>query len=149
MVKRGSFARDWHLIKLSRSWHPKDVAGQILSRLTADGPPDVVEAVNKIAFTLGFEDGKDFLSRMPEGIDCVSVLESFFLLTGISCELDTEEEQQPHLYIKKECGSLFGDGGGCDASVATAFISGFVHAVARSAHISDRDDVLVVDLAPV
>ena len=147
MVKRGSFARDWHLIKLSRSWHPKDVAGKILSRLTTDGPPDVVEAVNKIAYTLGFEDGKEFLSRMPGAIDAVSVLESFFLLTGISCELETEE-QQLHLYIKKECGSLFGDGV-CDASVAAAFISGVVHAVATSAHISDRDDVLVVDLAPV
>ncbi|NYT06459.1 MAG: hypothetical protein GKC04_08890 [Methanomicrobiales archaeon] len=147
MVKRGSFARDWHLIKLSRSWHPHDVAGKILSRLVAGGAPGVAKAVADIAYALGTEEGREFLGRMPAGMDAVSVLESFFLVTGISCDLDTEGKQ-PVLYIKKECGSLFGNGG-CTPEVAAEFIRGFVHAVASPAHVRDQDDVLIVDLSYV
>jgi hypothetical protein len=137
-----SFARDWQLIKLSRTWHPHDLSGAILERMLTAHNPLVVTEIGKAARVLGAEEGRQFRERMPAGIDEVTVLESLFLIGGIWCEV-TRDEEGALLKIKKDTGSFLGGGRHLE-TIAIPFLAGIVEAVAPDARVRETGDLLEV-----
>lgn len=142
MVQRGSFARNWNLIKIARSWHPHEIAGELLSRLMERDSPGVHEQLKAIAHQLGTDEGNRFLARTPEGMDDASILESYFLVSGIPCEVE-RENGFAQLFIKKEPGNIFFNQPGMERLI-TAFFSGFVRAISDSAIFIEKETYIVV-----
>ncbi|HDR72321.1 MAG TPA: hypothetical protein ENN85_00150 [Methanoculleus sp.] len=138
----GSFARDWQLIKLARTWQPHDLAGAILERLVEHRNPLVMVEIGKAARALGAEEGRQFRERMPAGMDAVSVLESLFLMGGIWCEA-VRGDAGALLRIKKETGTFLA-GGAQQRAVAIPFLSGVIEAVAPGAQVREAGDLLEV-----
>ncbi|MDT8358668.1 MAG: hypothetical protein RQ758_09230 [Methanomicrobiaceae archaeon] len=140
MTHRGSFGRNWSLIKLARTYHPHDIAGEILAELAAD--PLQREKVSSAAKRIGEAEGRRFLERSPEGISPADILDGYFLIHAIPTEAD-RESTPPALYVKKECGSLF-PGQGCSPAILAAYISGFTRAIAPNALVQDGGDHLII-----
>jgi hypothetical protein len=143
MLRRGSFARDWNLIKATRTWHPHDMAGDVLERLLEDASEGMLSEVTDIAYRLGVEEGRRFLDRTPVGMDDASVLESYFLVSGIPCEVEEEEGGHKLLHIRKEKSSMFAVNPGM-RRLSSAFVFGFVSAVTRRAAIEEEDSFILV-----
>jgi hypothetical protein len=140
MNHRGSFGRNWSLIKLARTYHPHDIAGEILAELAGD--PLQREKVSSAARRIGEAEGRRFLERSPEGLAPSDVLDGYFLIHAIPCEAGSEGEDTT-LYVKKECGSLF-PGIPCNTAILAAYISGFTRAIAPTASIRDGGDHLAI-----
>jgi hypothetical protein len=140
----GSFARDWQLIKLARTWHPHDISREIVERLLDAHNPLVVKEIGKAAHALGAEEGRQFKERMPAGMDEVSVLESLFLVGGIWCEA-ARDEDGARLRIRKDTGSFLGGGKHLEA-ITLPFLTGIIEAIAPGAKVSEHTDLLDVEL---
>jgi len=138
----GSFARDWQLIKLSRTWHPHDLSGAILERLLEAHNPLVVTEIGKAARALGAEEGKQFRERMPAAMDEVTVLESLFLVGGIWCEA-ARDEDGAMLRIRKDTGTFLGGAGHLE-TIAIPFLAGIIEAIAPGARVREYGDLLEV-----
>jgi hypothetical protein len=140
MNHRGSFGRNWSLIKLARTYHPHDIAGEILAELTGD--PLQRDRVASAARRIGEAEGRKFLERSPEGLSSADILDGYFLVHAIPTEAVREGEHTT-LYIKKECGSLF-PRTPCNSAILAAYISGFTRAIAPTASIRDGGDHLAI-----
>ena len=144
MVNVGSFARDWQLIKLSRSWQPQDIAGEVLRRLMKNGSGDVRAELKETIYSIGIEDGAKFRERIPARSDAGLLVEGFFLIAGISCTVEGEGPSR-RLFIKKECGHIFKDGE-CSDEIAAHYLSGYIRGIAPGAVVLDEGDYFIVDL---
>ncbi len=41
-MKKGQFSRDWSLLKLARTWEPRDIGGEVIERVMQEGTPETV-----------------------------------------------------------------------------------------------------------
>ncbi|UUX92094.1 hypothetical protein [Methanoplanus endosymbiosus] len=86
MVKTGSFARDWQLIKLSRDLKPHDISGEVLNRLIEDSDEDVAQKIEEIVVDIGERDGKSVHERMSASMNPETVIEGLLIASGIMYE---------------------------------------------------------------
>lgn len=145
MAQRGSFGRNWNLIKVSRNWKPHGIAEEILRNVLDEGDPEVRDAILAAAGKLGGREAEQFLDRTPEGMDATAILESYFLISGIPCEVEKGDDRST-LYVKKECG-LLSENVSCNRALAGAYLAGFIRAVAKNAAIMEVQDHIRIELA--
>ncbi|MFA7562236.1 MAG: hypothetical protein WCY70_02230 [Methanoculleus sp.] len=81
-----SFARDWQLIKVTRSLQRQDVTGSLMQRLLMDAPAGLTERIAAIARRLGEENGTELLTHTRERLDPPTLMEGLLLTWGIPCE---------------------------------------------------------------
>jgi len=137
----GSFARNWQLMKLARNWRPGDVGWEIVGRLLSDPRSHMNAEIIRIASELGYEEGSKFISRFPRDTDLVTVLEGFFLLTGITCM--TEEEEGVTFFSLQEGEGLLADAIP-NRQVTAAYMRGCIRAIAPEAEVSTEDGQMAV-----
>ncbi|NLA99361.1 MAG: hypothetical protein GX837_00065 [Methanomicrobiales archaeon] len=81
-----SFARDWQLIKVTRSLRRQDVTGSLVQRLLMDAPAGLTERIAAISRRLGEENGTELLTHTEERLDPPTLMEGLLLTWGIPCE---------------------------------------------------------------
>ncbi|WP_062397062.1 hypothetical protein [Methanogenium cariaci] len=64
-MKKGQFSRDWSLLKLARTWEPRDIGGEVVERVMQEGTPEAVMGILHVISDIGFEDGEKAKERMP------------------------------------------------------------------------------------
>ncbi|WAI01159.1 hypothetical protein [Methanogenium organophilum] len=141
-MKKGQFSRDWSLLKLARTWEPRDIGGEVVERVLREGSPEAVADILDVIGTIGFEDGEKAKERMPSLMQPVEIIESTLLVAGVETErLDGEE--RPTIMINLEAHDLFGYPFSM-TEPAVAYITGFVQAVSGGAAVSQSEDHLLI-----
>lgn len=130
-MKKGQFSRDWSLLKLARTWEPRDVGGEVIERVLREGTPEAVMDILHVIGTIGFEDGKKACERMPPFMEPAEIIESTLLVAGVEMERQEGEDGLTILLNLNET-SLFAYPFSM-AEPAAAYVTGYVQAVAGGA----------------
>jgi|GEM_PF-3130415 len=140
-MRRGAFARDWEVIRLSRKWHPTDVAEAILAHLLETPEPELATAVREAARAAGRDQGEVFRERARKHPDPLTVVEAVLLSTGISAE----REQRPggvRLVVDVRPVQIVPG----EVSLAAAYLGGFISSIIPGASIEAGDEHIVVTI---
>ncbi|WFN35306.1 hypothetical protein L1S32_04075 [Methanogenium sp. S4BF] len=144
-MKKGQFSRDWSLLKLARTWEPRDIGGEVIERVLREGAPEAVMDILHVIRDIGFEDGEKAKERMPPFMQPAEILESTLLVAGVQMEREEEGSGEDGLVITvhlDETG-LF-DYPFTMAEPAAAYVAGFVQAVAGAATVSRSGNFLLI-----
>lgn len=133
-MKKGQFSRDWSLLKLARTWEPRDIGGEVIERVLREGSPEAVMDILHVISDIGFEDGMKAKERMPPFMQPAEVIESTLLVAGVEMEREDEDDGLV-LTVNLEETGLF-DYPFTMAEPAAAYVTGFVRGVAGDAAVS-------------
>lgn len=140
--KGGSFGKEWQLMKLSRTWKPYNISDDLLKIITEGGNYDTKELLKEAAYHKGQRLGGEFVSKMPDKNDRVVILETFFLISGISYRIQ-REESKTKIQVEKDAKKLV-TGNWMDESTYISFFSGFIGAITKGASIYESENIITV-----
>lgn len=126
-----SFARDWQLIKVTRSLRRHDVTGALVQRLLMDAPAGLTERVAAIARRLGEENGTELLSHAEEQLDPPTLMEGLLLTWGIPCEATNADGGGVTIAIDGAAAAV--QETFANIRVAEPYLEGYVRALQRDA----------------
>jgi hypothetical protein len=141
-MKKGQFSRDWSLLKLARTWEPRDIGGEVIERVLQEGTPEAVMDILHIISDIGLEDGEKAKGRMPPFMQPAEIIESTLLVAGVEME-QQDEEDGLILLVNLDAHGLFGYPFTM-AEPAAAYVTGFVRAVAGDATVSRSENELLI-----
>jgi len=151
-MKKGQFSRDWSLLKLARTWEPRDIGGEVIERVMAEGTPEAVMDILRVIGAIGFEDGEKACERMPPFMAPVEVIESTLMVAGVEIERedggDVDEGNRGDdsvLLVNLDAHALFSYPFTM-AEPAAAYVTGYVQAVAGGAAVVRDGAVLRIRL---
>jgi len=133
-MTKGQFSRDWSLLKLARTWEPRDIGGEVIERVMQEGTPEAVMGILHVISDIGFEDGLKAKERMPPFMEPAEIIESTLLVAGVEMKREEGENEGDGLVItvNLDVPGLFSYPFTM-AEPAAAYVTGFVQAVAGGA----------------
>jgi len=137
-----AFGKEWQLMKLSRTWKPYNISDDLLKIITEAGNYDTKELLKEAAYHKGQSLGGEFVSKMPDKNDRVVILETFFLISGISYHIH-KEENNTKIQIEKDAKKLV-MGNWMDEPTYISFFSGFIGAITKGASIYESRNIITV-----
>jgi len=143
-MRRGAFARDWEVIRLSRKWHPTGVAEAILVHLLETPEPELTTAVREAARAAGRDQGEAFREHARKHPDPLTVVEAVLLSTGISAERERRPAGVRLIVDLRPVQIVPGTPG--EASLAAAYFGGFISSMIPGASIETGDEHIVVTI---
>lgn len=143
-MRRGAFARDWEVIRLSRTWQPTDVAEAVLAHLLDDPDPGLSDAVREAARAAGRDQGEVFRERAHNHPDPLTVVEAVLLSTGISAEREDGPEGVRLIVDVRPVQILPDTAGG--VLLAAAYLEGFISSIIPEASVDAGDEQVVVTI---
>lgn len=141
-MTKGQFSRDWSLLKLARTWKPRDIGGEVIERVMQDGTPEAVTDILRVIRDIGFEDGKKAAERMPPFMEPAEIIESTLLVAGVETER-VDGDGGFIILVSLDAHHLFGYPFSM-AEPAVAYVTGFVGAIAGDAAVSRSEDHLKI-----
>ena len=141
-MTKGQFSRDWSLLKLARTWEPRDIGAEVIERVMQDGTPEAVTDILRVIRDIGFEDGRKAKDRMPPFMDPAEIIESTLLVAGMETERQDDGEYLTIL-INLDAHGLFGYPF-TTVEPAAAYVTGFVGAIAGGVAVSRSEDLLKI-----
>jgi len=152
-MKKGQFSRDWSLLKLARTWEPRDIGGEVIERVMAEGSPEAVMDILRVIGAIGFEDGNKACERMPPFMAPVEVIESTLMVAGVEIEREDGGDggdegnrgDDTVLLVHLDAHALFSYPFTM-AEPAAAYVTGYVQAVAGGAAVVRDGDLLQIHL---
>ncbi|MHC1626600.1 MAG: hypothetical protein ACXQTN_04580 [Methanoculleaceae archaeon] len=141
-MRRGRFARDWEVVRLTRRYQPPGIAGSILRHLMGCHDASVIKAVCDAARAAGHEHGEEFRGRVEKHPDPLTVVEAILLMSGIPAGREDGEEGT-RLVIDIRSSSIF-SGNSADVQVVAAYIEGFVSSIIPNVEVKVEEERLVV-----
>jgi hypothetical protein len=144
-MTKGQFSRDWSLLKLARTWKPRDIGGEVIERVMQDGTPEAVTDILRVIRDIGFEDGKKAAERMPPFMEPAEIIESTLLVAGVETErLDGDDGDGGFIIlVNLDAQGLFGYPF-TTLEPAAAYVRGFVGAIAEGAAVSRSGNQLKI-----
>ena len=139
-MKKGQFSRDWSLLKLARTWEPRDIGGEVIERMLKEGSPETATGILNVIRDIGFRDGVKAKERMPPFMQPAEIIESTLLVAGVEMEREEGEDGLVLTIDLAETGLFrypF-----TMAEPAAAYVTGYVQAIARDATITRSEDHL-------
>ncbi|KAF1078358.1 hypothetical protein [Methanogenium sp. MK-MG] len=133
-MKKGQFSRDWSLLKLARTWEPRDIGGEVIERVMQEGRPEAVMSILHVIGDIGFEDGQKAKERMPPFMQPSEIIESTLLVAGVETERQDGEDGLT-ITVNLDAHGLFGYPFSM-AEPAAAYVTGFVRAVTEGAAVT-------------
>ena len=141
-MTKGQFSRDWSLLKLARTWEPRDIGGEVIERVLTVGSPEAVMDILHVIGAVGFEDGIKAKERMPSLMEPEEIIESTLLVAGVETKrLDGDD--RPAIMVNLEAHGLFGYPFSM-TEPAVAYVTGFVQAVSGGAAVSQSENHLLI-----
>lgn len=134
-MKKGQFSRDWSLLKLARTWEPRDIGGEVIERVMQAGSPEAVMDILHVISDIGFEDGEKAKERMPPFMQPSEIIESTLLVAGVETERQDDKEGGLTILVNLDAHDLFSYPFTM-AEPAAAYVTGFVHAIDGGAAVS-------------
>ena len=151
-MTKGQFSRDWSLLKLARTWEPREIGGEVIERVIAEGSPEAVMDILRVIGAIGFEDGEKACKRMPPFMQPAEVIESTLMVAGVEIERETDRDGEggdgrdgPVLLVHLDAHALFSYPFTM-AEPAAAYVTGYVQAVAGGAAVVRDGAVLRIRL---
>ncbi len=133
-MKKGQFSRDWSLLKLARTWEPRDIGGEVIERVIQEGTPEAVMGILHAISDIGFEDGLKAKERMPPFMQPSDIIETTLLVAGVEVE-HQDTEDGPITIVILNAHGLFGYPFSM-AEPAAAYVTGYVRAVTEGAAVT-------------
>lgn len=133
-MKKGQFSRDWSLLKLARTWEPRDIGGEVIERMLSEGSPETVMDILDAIRDIGFDDGEKAKERMPPFMQPAEIIESTLLVAGVEMEQEEGEDGLVLTVNLAETG-LFRYPFSM-TEPALAYVTGYVQAIAGDATIA-------------
>lgn len=143
-MKKGQFSRDWSLLKLARTWEPRDIGGEVIERVLREGTPETVMDILRVVSAIGFEDGEKACERMPPFMKPAEVIESTLLVSGVEMERE-EDTDGCVLLVNLDTHALFSYPFSM-TEPAAAYVTGYIHAVSEGATVVRSGNMLHIRL---
>lgn len=141
-MKKGQFSRDWSLLKLARTWEPRDIGGEVIERMLQEGKSETVMDILDAIRDIGFKDGEKAKARMPPFMQPAEIIESTLLIAGVDTAREGgDTEHGLVLTINLTETGLFWYPFSM-AEPAAAYVTGYVRAIAGDATIQHAGDHL-------
>jgi len=144
MARGGLFAKDWQLLKLSRSERRHDIAGPLVRLLLDEDTPAMKASIERAARTLGAGDAEALLARLSLPIDRTQLAESMLLMWGIPFERQ-EKDGRSTIRITRGPGPS-GKPALIDERISVPYLSGYFSVLVPGAAVRDDGKMLAIEI---